>query len=58
MPTENVMKTYLYGEVKVWLHAFLISELEEGKLWASRSCLFIPGERAPDTHCIGGWMDP
>jgi hypothetical protein len=25
---------------------------------ASRPCLFTPGERAPGTHWIGGWVGP
>jgi hypothetical protein len=25
---------------------------------ASSSCLFTPGERVPDIHWIGGWVDP
>jgi hypothetical protein len=25
---------------------------------ASRPGRFTPGERVPDTHYIGGWMDP
>jgi hypothetical protein len=29
-----------------------------GEWSASRRGLFTPGERAPDIHWIGGWMDP
>jgi hypothetical protein len=30
----------------------------DGSEWsASRPCRFTPGERAPDTHWIGNWMD-
>jgi hypothetical protein len=25
---------------------------------ASRPCRLTPGERAPDTYCIGGWVGP
>jgi hypothetical protein len=30
----------------------------EGKWSASRPCRFTPGEKAPGTHWIGGWVDP
>jgi hypothetical protein len=29
-----------------------------GEWSASRPCRFIPGDRAPGTHWIGGWMGP
>jgi hypothetical protein len=47
-----------YWGVEVWLHAFLTSALDGGKLSASRSGRFTPRERAPDTHWIGDWVDP
>jgi hypothetical protein len=50
------MKTY--GGVDVYIHFFLTSGLVRGELSASRPCRFTPGERAPDTHCIGGWVGP
>jgi hypothetical protein len=37
---------------------FLTSALDGGEWSASRPGLFIPGERAPGTHWIGGWVDP
>jgi hypothetical protein len=50
------MKTY--GVMNVWIHIFLTSALVGGKWSASRSGRFTPGERAPDTHWIGGWVGP
>jgi hypothetical protein len=37
---------------------FLTSALDGGEWSASRPCHFTPGERAPGTHCIGGWVGP
>jgi hypothetical protein len=37
---------------------FLTSALAGGEWPASRPCCFTPGERAPSTHWIGGWVDP
>jgi hypothetical protein len=34
------------------------SVLDGGEWSTSCSGRFIPGETAPGTHCIGGWMDP
>jgi hypothetical protein len=34
------------------------SELVRGEWSASRSGRFIPGEIAPGTHWIGGWVGP
>jgi hypothetical protein len=46
------------GEVDVWIHICIISVLD-GREWsASRPGRFTPGERAPDTHWIGGWVNP
>jgi hypothetical protein len=50
------MKTYLGVEVQ--LHSFLTSALDGDEWSASRLVRFIPTERAPGTHCIGGWVDP
>jgi len=50
------MKTY-WG-VEVWLHAFLISALDEGKWSASRPSRFTPEERIRSTHWIGGCVGP
>jgi hypothetical protein len=39
--------------------SFLTSTLEEGEWSASRPGRALPpGERAPGTHCIGGWVGP
>jgi hypothetical protein len=46
------------GGVDVWIHIFLTSALAGGEWSASRPCLFTPGERAPGTHWIGGWVGP
>jgi hypothetical protein len=38
---------------------FLLTTALVGGEWsASRSCRFTPGERAPGTQWIGGWVDP
>jgi hypothetical protein len=37
---------------------FLTSALDGGEWSASSHCLFIPEERAPGTHWIGGWVGP
>jgi hypothetical protein len=50
------MKTY--GGVDVWIYVFLYSVLVGGEWSASRPGRFIPGEIAPGTHWIGGWVDP
>jgi hypothetical protein len=34
------------------------SALAGGEWSASRPCRFTPGERAPGTHWIVGWVDP
>jgi hypothetical protein len=39
-------------------HIFLTSVLVRGEWSASRHGRFTPGERAPGTHWIGGWVDP
>jgi hypothetical protein len=36
----------------------LTSALFGGEWSTSRRCRFTPGERAPGTHWIGGWVDP
>jgi len=35
-----------------------ISALEGGEWSASRPGRFTPGERAPSTHWLGGWLGP
>jgi hypothetical protein len=47
-----------YGGVDIYIHIFLTSVLAGGELLPSRPGRFTPGERAPSTHWIGGWMDP
>jgi hypothetical protein len=47
-----------YGGVDVQIHIFLTSSLVDGEWSASRPGRFTPGERAPSTHWIGGWVDP
>jgi hypothetical protein len=37
---------------------FLASTLYGGEWSATRPCRFTPGERAPGTHRIGGWVGP
>jgi hypothetical protein len=37
---------------------FLTSALVVGEWSASRPGRFTPGERAPGTYWIGGWVDP
>jgi hypothetical protein len=48
------MKTY--GEVEVYIRAFLTSALVGGEWSASRPGSFTPVERAPGTQCIWGWV--
>jgi hypothetical protein len=47
-----------YGGVDVQIHIFLTSTLGGGEWSASRPCHFNPGERAPSTQWIGGWLAP
>jgi Zn-finger nucleic acid-binding protein len=37
---------------------YLTSGLYGGEWSASRSSHFTSRERAPVTHCVGGWLDP
>jgi hypothetical protein len=53
---DYAMKTY--GGVDVYIHIFLTSVLAGGKWPASGPGRFTPGERAPGTLWIGGWVDP
>jgi hypothetical protein len=46
------------GGVDVYIQSFFISALIGGGWSASRLCRFTPGERAPGTHWIGGWVSP
>jgi hypothetical protein len=45
-----------YGRVDVYIHVFLTLALDGGEWPASRPGRFTLGERAPGTHCIGGWV--
>jgi hypothetical protein len=47
-----------YGGVDVQIRNFLTSTLAGGEWAASRPVRFTPGETAPGTHWIGGWVDP
>jgi hypothetical protein len=46
------------GDRRYSSYSFLTSTLEGGEWSASRSGRFTPGERAPGTHCTGGWVGP
>jgi hypothetical protein len=48
----------MYWGVEVWLHAFLTSALDGGEWSASRPGRFIPREKAPGNHWVGGWDGP
>jgi hypothetical protein len=48
----------VYGGVDVYIHVFLTLALVGGEWSASRLGRFTPGERAPGTHWIGGWVGP
>jgi hypothetical protein len=45
-----------YGVVDVYIHIFLTLALAGSEWSASRPGRFTPGERAPGTHWIGGWV--
>jgi hypothetical protein len=48
----------VYGGVDVQIYIVLTSALA-GVEWSDlRPGHFIPGERAPGTNWIGGWVDP
>jgi hypothetical protein len=48
----------VYGGVDVYIHIFLTSALVWGELPTSRHGRFAPGERAPGTRWIWGWVGP
>jgi hypothetical protein len=50
------MKTY--GKVKVQLHAYLTSTLDEGEWSVSRPGRFTPREKASSTHSKGAGLAP
>jgi hypothetical protein len=47
-----------YGAVGVQSHIFLTLALVGGEWSASRPGRFAPGEKAPGTQWIGGWVGP
>jgi hypothetical protein len=49
------MKAYVGVDVQI--HSFLTSALVGGEWSTSIPGRFTPRERAPSTHCIGGWVD-
>jgi hypothetical protein len=51
---HHAMKAY--ARVDVYTHVFLTSALVGGEWSASLSSHFTPGERAPRTQWIGGWV--
>jgi hypothetical protein len=53
---HHAMKVYWGMEVQ--LHTFLTSALDGGVWSALRPGRFTPGEKAPGTHWIGGWVGP
>jgi hypothetical protein len=46
------------GGMDLYIHIFLTSALAGGQQSASRPCRFTPGERAPGTQWIEGWVGP
>jgi hypothetical protein len=48
----------MYGVVDAYTHVFLTSALILSEWSASRPGRFTPGDRAPGTHLIGGWLGP
>jgi hypothetical protein len=45
-----------YGEVDVLIDVFIISALAGGERSATRPGCLTPGEIAPGTHWVGGWV--
>jgi hypothetical protein len=48
----------VYGGVDLQIHIFLTSALVGGEWSVSCPGRLTPGEKAPGTHWIGGWVDP
>jgi hypothetical protein len=44
------------GGMDAEIHIFLTLALVGGEWWASHPSHVNPGERAPSTHLIGGWV--
>jgi hypothetical protein len=42
----------------IYIHFFFTSALVGGEMSALRLGRFTPGETAPGTHWIGGWVNP
>jgi hypothetical protein len=47
-----------YGGMDIQIHVFLSSALVGRKWSASGHGSLTPGETAPGTHCIAGWVGP
>jgi hypothetical protein len=47
-----------YEGVDLQIHIFLTSAIVGGEWSASHRGRFTPGEGAPGTHWIGGWVNP
>jgi hypothetical protein len=46
------------GGVDIYIHIFFTSALVGDEWPPLRSYRFTPGERAPGSHFIGGWVGP
>jgi hypothetical protein len=53
-----VIKHYAMSGSGGTVPTFLTSALDGGEWSVSRPCRFTPGERAHDSHWIGGWVGP
>jgi hypothetical protein len=56
--TENIRGLNLAAVKLTIVRIFLTSALAGGEWSGSSPGRFTPGERAPGTHWIGGWVDP
>jgi hypothetical protein len=57
----NELSTTPWRRVGEWMYRstiFLTPALAGGEWSASNPGRFTPGEKTPDTHWIGGWVDP
>jgi hypothetical protein len=48
----------VYGRVDIYIHVFLTSALIAGECSDSRPGRFTPGNKAPGSHRVGGWVSP
>jgi hypothetical protein len=55
--TYQALRHEGYGRVDVYSRIYMTSALAGGEWSASRPGRFTPGERAPGTYWIGGWVD-